>query len=74
MTPTTSDAKKPEIPSLPIWVTVPIGFVVAFILGEYYDFEWWQRFVTVVTASFLVEAINQAVRRAAHSRKNMGKV
>ncbi|MFF4602010.1 hypothetical protein ACFY12_04515 [Streptomyces sp. NPDC001339] len=67
---TVNDTKKSEFPTLPLWLTVIIGFAVAFILGEYYGFPWWLRFLAVGAVSLVMEAVNQAVRRVAHSRKN----
>ncbi|MDI3385660.1 hypothetical protein QIS99_05425 [Streptomyces sp. B-S-A8] len=61
--PTPHDAKRPEAPNLPVWVTVPVAFLVAFALGEFYDFAWWQRIVAVVLTALALEAVNQAVRR-----------
>jgi hypothetical protein len=59
----TSSKNKPEVPTLPVWITIPLGFALAFFLGEYFDFAWWQRFASVVAVSLLVEGINQLVRR-----------
>ncbi|MER6382846.1 hypothetical protein [Streptomyces sp. NPDC001250] len=70
MTPTASNAKKPEIPNLPVWINIPVGFLVAFVLGESYAFAWWQRFGTVIIVTLLLESINQAARRAAQRRKS----
>ncbi|MEV0374325.1 hypothetical protein AB0I10_31750 [Streptomyces sp. NPDC050636] len=70
MTPTASDTKKPEIPTLPAWLTIPVGFFVAFILGEHYGFPWWLRSIVVIAVSLIVEAVNQAVRRVASGRKD----
>lgn len=70
MPPTVSDTKKPQIPTLPSWLTLPVGFFFAFFLGERYGFPWWLRFAVVVAVILLIEAVNQAVRRMASSGKS----
>lgn len=71
---TVSDPKtKPEVPNLPIWLTLPVGFVVALILGEHYGCPWWLRSIVVIAVILIIEAANQAVRRMASSRKDLGR-
>ncbi|TJZ54152.1 hypothetical protein FCH28_13255 [Streptomyces piniterrae] len=62
--------KKQDIPNLPIWLTIPIGFVVALILGEHYGAPWWLRSIAVIAVSLVIEAVNQAVRRMASRGKD----
>ncbi len=73
MPPTMSDKKKTEFPTLPVWLSVTVGFAVAFALGEYYGFPWWLRLVAVGAVSLVIEAANQIVRRLADNRKNADK-
>ncbi|MFG2289379.1 hypothetical protein ACGFOU_25320 [Streptomyces sp. NPDC048595] len=63
MPPTASGPKKSEMPNLPFWVTLPVIFIVSFVLGEHYGFPWWLRLLAVVAVSLLLEAVNQGVRR-----------
>ncbi|MEU5438810.1 hypothetical protein AB0G73_36535 [Streptomyces sp. NPDC020719] len=59
----TNDTQKPDVPALPLWTTIPVAFVVTFVLGEHYGLAWWQRFAAMATIGLVLEAANQAVRR-----------
>ncbi|WP_407285760.1 hypothetical protein [Streptomyces sp. BP-8] len=75
MPPTASGPKRSEMPNLPFWFTLPVIFLVSFVLGEHYGFPWWLRLLVVVAVGFLLEAVNQGVRRVIRSsRVDGGKV
>ncbi|MFE0193547.1 hypothetical protein [Streptomyces sp. NPDC059008] len=73
MPPTANGPKKSEMPTLPTWVTVPVGFVVSFVLGERYGFPWYLRLAVMVAVSLVLEAVNQAVRRVARGSADAGR-
>lgn len=62
-------SRNDEVKGLPNWLTFVVSVGAGFAGGEFFDFPWWLRLITVVAVTILMQGVNEIVVRFRAKKK-----